>query len=220
MPYVPADEAALSSERARLVRLCYRLTGNLDAAEDLAQETLYEAVRNAHKLHDRSGYDQLTLGEDVGLGQPDRMGDRARLEEAGERAGIGDLVRALLVEYETLLGPDVGGVDLSGGQWQRVAIARGAGVGRADRCAGSTGVYAALFERAHVDDAHPRRRNGIGRRAGRLQRPGGSERAHVRIAAHAAVRWGRWPCPGRPLCPGVLSTSGVCAAPSATSASH
>jgi RNA polymerase sigma-70 factor (ECF subfamily) len=56
MPYVPADEATLSTERARLVRLCYRLTGSLDAAEDLAQETLYEAVRNAHKLHDGSGY--------------------------------------------------------------------------------------------------------------------------------------------------------------------
>jgi len=46
----------LCSERARLVRLCYRLTGSLDAAEDLAQETLYEAVRNAHKLHDPTGY--------------------------------------------------------------------------------------------------------------------------------------------------------------------
>ncbi len=45
-----------NAERARLVRLCYRFTGSLDAAEDLAQETLYEALRNAHKLHDPSGY--------------------------------------------------------------------------------------------------------------------------------------------------------------------
>ncbi len=51
-----ADEAALRSERARLVRLCYRFTGNLDAAQDLAQETLFEAVRNSHKLRDPSGY--------------------------------------------------------------------------------------------------------------------------------------------------------------------
>jgi ATP-binding cassette subfamily B protein len=67
---------------------------------------------------------QLTLGENVGLGQPDRIADRARLEEASEWAGAGDLVRALPAGYATLLGPDVGGVDLSGGQWQRVAIAR------------------------------------------------------------------------------------------------
>jgi RNA polymerase sigma factor (sigma-70 family) len=50
------SEAVLRAERARLVRLCYRFTGNLDAAEDLAQETLYEAQRNFHKLHDPTGY--------------------------------------------------------------------------------------------------------------------------------------------------------------------
>lgn len=48
------DEQWLRAERPRLVRQCYRLTGNLDAAEDLAQEVLYEAIRNAHKLHDPS----------------------------------------------------------------------------------------------------------------------------------------------------------------------
>jgi ATP-binding cassette subfamily B protein len=46
------------------------------------------------------------------------------LEEAVARAGADDIVRALPDGYETLLGPDVGGVDLSGGQWQRVALAR------------------------------------------------------------------------------------------------
>jgi hypothetical protein len=58
------------------------------------------------------------------------------------------------------------------------------------------------------------------RRAGGPQRPRVSDRAHVRITAHAAVWWDRCSCPGRPLCSGVLSTIGVCAAPSATSASH
>lgn len=36
-----------------MVRLCARLTGDLDAAEDLAQETLFEAWRHGHKLRDR-----------------------------------------------------------------------------------------------------------------------------------------------------------------------
>ena len=40
----------LTSERARLVRLCTRATGDPDAAEDLAQEALFEAWRAAHKL--------------------------------------------------------------------------------------------------------------------------------------------------------------------------
>jgi DNA-directed RNA polymerase specialized sigma24 family protein len=34
------DDALLLSERVRLVRLCARLTGDADAAEDLAHEAL------------------------------------------------------------------------------------------------------------------------------------------------------------------------------------
>ncbi len=56
MSQVLGHEAMLTGERTRLVRLCYRLTGDPDAAEDLAQEALLEAFRNAHKLHDPSGY--------------------------------------------------------------------------------------------------------------------------------------------------------------------
>ncbi len=40
----------LADERARLVRLCAHLTGSVDAAEDLAQETLIEAWRHADRL--------------------------------------------------------------------------------------------------------------------------------------------------------------------------
>jgi RNA polymerase sigma factor (sigma-70 family) len=42
----------LTSERAWLVRKCAVIVRNADAAEDLAQETLLEAWRNRHKLHD------------------------------------------------------------------------------------------------------------------------------------------------------------------------
>jgi RNA polymerase sigma factor (sigma-70 family) len=44
-------EAEMRLERARLVRLCARLTGDREAAEDLAQETLLVAWRNSHKLY-------------------------------------------------------------------------------------------------------------------------------------------------------------------------
>ena len=43
---------ALSGERPRLVRLCARLTDNSSAAEDLAQETLFEAWRSRARLRD------------------------------------------------------------------------------------------------------------------------------------------------------------------------
>lgn len=53
--YTGAWEVALPRERTRLVRLCASLTGDSDAAEDLAQETLLEAWRHLDKLHDPRG---------------------------------------------------------------------------------------------------------------------------------------------------------------------
>jgi RNA polymerase sigma-70 factor (ECF subfamily) len=44
-------ETILAGERTRLVHFCAHLTGNQDAAEDLAQETLLEAWRNQQKLY-------------------------------------------------------------------------------------------------------------------------------------------------------------------------
>jgi RNA polymerase sigma-70 factor (ECF subfamily) len=49
-------EAILEGERPRLVRLCARLAGSAESAEDLAQETLIEAWRHLHKLHEPAGY--------------------------------------------------------------------------------------------------------------------------------------------------------------------
>lgn len=44
-------ETIFVGERTQLVRFCTHLTGNPDAAEDLAQETLLEAWKNQQKLH-------------------------------------------------------------------------------------------------------------------------------------------------------------------------
>ncbi len=48
-------EALFVGERERLIRFCSRLTGNREAAEDLAQETLLEIWRNLHKFEAQDG---------------------------------------------------------------------------------------------------------------------------------------------------------------------
>ncbi|TWT23194.1 ABC transporter ATP-binding protein [Luteimonas marina] len=67
----------------------------------------------------------LTAGENIGVGQIDRMDDRARIEDAARRAMADEVVDSLPNGYDQLIGRRFKtGVDLSGGQWQKIAIAR------------------------------------------------------------------------------------------------
>lgn len=52
----------VASEHAALVRLCARITGDRDAAEDLAQEAIYEALAHADTLRDPSSRAQWLRG--------------------------------------------------------------------------------------------------------------------------------------------------------------
>jgi ATP-binding cassette subfamily B protein len=69
---------------------------------------------------------EVTLREAVAIGDLDaRPGERA-VADALEAAGAGTLVDVLPNGLSTQLGPTwPGGTDLSGGQWQKVALARG-----------------------------------------------------------------------------------------------
>lgn len=76
----------------------------------------------------------LTAAENIALGDPTAMHDRDRIRAAAERAGVHGPVSRLPRGYDTLLsrtftdgtagGDPETGVELSGGQWQRLAIAR------------------------------------------------------------------------------------------------
>lgn len=68
---------------------------------------------------------RLTVRENIGLGQPDGIDDRLRMEGAVRSAGATSLLEELEDGYSTWLGPEnEGGRDLSIGQWQRIALAR------------------------------------------------------------------------------------------------
>jgi ATP-binding cassette subfamily B protein len=91
-------------------------------------------------FQDYMSYD-FTAAENIGVGDLVRLNDREGIEGAGELAGAGDIVARLPEGYNTLLSRTFSsasnrdkpqaGITLSGGQWQRLAIARG--FMRADR---------------------------------------------------------------------------------------
>ena len=68
---------------------------------------------------------QLTLRENVGVGSVPRMDDEPHVRNAAALGGAGELVSSLEGGLEAPLGHWFrGGVELSGGQWQKIALSR------------------------------------------------------------------------------------------------
>jgi ATP-binding cassette subfamily B protein len=68
---------------------------------------------------------QATASENIGLGNVPDIGNRNAIESAGRQAGADELIAGLPEGYDTALGKWFdAGVNLSGGEWQKVALAR------------------------------------------------------------------------------------------------
>ena len=68
----------------------------------------------------------FTLGENIGFGRSERMGERSEIEHAARQGGADTVAGGLPEGYDTLLTREFeGGTELSGGEWQRVAVSRG-----------------------------------------------------------------------------------------------
>lgn len=67
----------------------------------------------------------LTAGENIAIGRIEARDDRARIVEAAGRSLADDVIERLPGGYDQMIGKRFrGGVDLSGGEWQKIAIAR------------------------------------------------------------------------------------------------
>lgn len=67
----------------------------------------------------------LTAAENVGFGQIEALEDRPRIESAARKSEAHDVIAGLPQGYETVLGRWFsGGRDLSGGEWQKIALGR------------------------------------------------------------------------------------------------
>ena len=67
----------------------------------------------------------LSAAENIGLGQIEALDDRGRIERAAAMSGADTVIAGLPEGYETTLGRwFTRGRDLSGGEWQKIALAR------------------------------------------------------------------------------------------------
>jgi ATP-binding cassette, subfamily B, bacterial len=68
---------------------------------------------------------QFSAGENIGLGSPDQIANEKRIGEAAEAGGASPVIAHLPQRFETMLGGWFEkGVELSGGQWQKLAVSR------------------------------------------------------------------------------------------------
>ncbi len=68
---------------------------------------------------------QLSARENIGVGHAERLDDLAAVAGAADKSGAAPIIEQLPEGYETVLGKWFdGGTQLSGGEWQKVALAR------------------------------------------------------------------------------------------------
>ncbi|MEL7160149.1 MAG: ATP-binding cassette domain-containing protein, partial [Bacteroidota bacterium] len=68
---------------------------------------------------------QLSARENIAVGRIEELDTRERIEDSAEKSLAAEVIADLPAGYEQLLGRRfAGAVDLSGGQWQKIALAR------------------------------------------------------------------------------------------------
>jgi ATP-binding cassette, subfamily B, bacterial len=116
--------------KTTLVKLLARLhdptEGRIEVdGEDLARLDPARWQRQVAVVFQDFAHYPLSFAENIGMGAPEHLRDTAGLGDSARRAGALVTLASLPSGWQTVLSRSYdGGVDLSGGQWQRIALAR------------------------------------------------------------------------------------------------
>jgi ATP-binding cassette subfamily B protein len=92
---------------------------------DLREYDLFELRANVGVIFQDFVRYHLSAADNIAVGRIDARENRARIEEAARRSLADEVIERLPKGYEQLIGRRFRtGVDLSGGEWQKIAIAR------------------------------------------------------------------------------------------------
>ncbi|APV51972.1 ABC transporter ATP-binding protein [Betaproteobacteria bacterium GR16-43] len=92
---------------------------------DLREYDLAELRRNIGVIFQDFVRFHLSAGDNIAVGLIEARGDQARIEQAAQRSLADEVIAKLPEHYKQLIGRRFKtGVDLSGGEWQKIAIAR------------------------------------------------------------------------------------------------
>jgi ATP-binding cassette, subfamily B, bacterial len=130
----PAERVALIGENGQgkttIVKLMTRLYDPVEGqilldGIDLREYDLEDLYREIGVIFQDFMRYEMTARENIAVGRIEAATDEQQLETAAEKSMAADVIRRLPRIYDQMLGRRFdGGVDLSGGEWQKVALAR------------------------------------------------------------------------------------------------
>jgi ATP-binding cassette, subfamily B, bacterial len=130
----PGERVALIGEngegKTTIVKLLTRLYDPADGEVlldglDLREYDLEDLYREIGVIFQDFMRYEMTARENIAVGRIERMSDVELLQQSARKSMASDVLRKLPLGFEQMLGRRFdGGVDLSGGEWQKVALAR------------------------------------------------------------------------------------------------
>lgn len=112
---------------AKVIAGLYQPTGGSVAwdGEELTEQAALAKRHHVGAMFQEFVQYRLPVADNIAMGRPQRRDDAAAIRHAARRARAEDFIDALPDGFDTQLGSQfLGGLELSGGQWQRLALAR------------------------------------------------------------------------------------------------